>query len=152
MNEEKDYLILRTYNTVWKIDRKIYSVEGFKLLIPLSANEALYAAVSIGISILLVKVIPFYKNLHFFIKFGVVPFGLMKFLTKQKLDGKLPHKFFMDYVMYIVQPKRYSRFYPIDSDEKVKFETNITFRQRGIVNKTNSILVKENKKIWNWGK
>ncbi len=116
-NEERT-IILRTYNTVWKIDRKIYSIEGLKLLFPISINEILYLGVSILISYLLIKFIPFYNKLHFVIKYVVVPFGLMKFLTNQKLDGKLPHKFFYDYIMYKIQPKKYDRFKPIDETKK----------------------------------
>ena len=144
-NEERT-IILRTYNTVWKIDRKIYSIEGLKLLFPISINEILYLGVSILISYLLIKFIPFYNKLHFVIKYVVVPFGLMKFLTKQKLDGKLPHKFFYDYIMYKIQPKKYDRFKPIDETIKnIEFGSNITFRKNIYINETEE-LIKNNKR------
>ncbi len=134
--DDKDYVILRTFGNVWKIDRKIYSVEGLKLLMPVTPNELLYFAVSMVISIMLIKVVPFYKNLHFFIKFVIVPFGLMKFFTKQKLDGKMPLKFFYDYIVYKLGPKRYARFKPVQQPGRLRFTTCIVYRGRRIVNRT----------------
>lgn len=150
--EDKDYVVLRTYNTVWKIDRKIYSIEGLKLLFPVSINDILYFAVSVFISILLVKFLPFYNKLNYIIKYVIVPYCLMKFLTKQKLDGKLPHKFFLDYLIYLIEPKKYCRFSPInDEKKKIKFSSLIIFRNKKILNKTD-LIIKKSKTKRKWGK
>lgn len=146
-SEEREEIILRTYNTVWKIDRKIYSIEGIKLLFPVSPNEALYFAISMALSMLFIKVIPFYSNLHAVIKFILVPYGLMKFFTKLKLDGKLPHKFFVDYIVYLISPKKYARFAPIDEYKILKFSTPVVFRQQRIIDKTKSVISKNKKKV-----
>lgn len=143
--DEHEEIILRTYNKVWKIDRKIYSIEGLKLLFPISTNEAIYFIVSMTLSILLTKIIPFYNNLNGVLKYGAVPYGLMKFLTKQKLDGKLPHKFFYDYLMYLIMPKQYERFKPIDSYKLCKFATPIVYRQPKVIDKTEMIINKVKK-------
>jgi hypothetical protein len=137
---ENDEIILRTYNSVWKIDRKIYSIEGLKLLFPVSINEVVYFGISIIISILLIKFVPFFDKLNFVIKFIVVPFGLTKLLTTVKLDGKLPHKFMYDYIVFIASPKQYCRFKPIDSYKKIKFSTPILFRKSKIINKTDKAI------------
>ena len=144
--DEQEELILRTYNSVWKGERKLYSIEGIKLLFPVTMNEILYFVLSIGISILLVKIVPFYNKLHIFIKFGAVPFALMKFFTKQKLDGKLPHKFFIDYILYLVSPKKYIRFAPIEEINKAIFSSVIVYRIFKVVDKTEIVLNKVNKK------
>ncbi|MGE5629650.1 MAG: TcpE family conjugal transfer membrane protein [Caulobacteraceae bacterium] len=136
MTEEKDYVILRTYKSVWRIDQKIYSIEGLKLLFPVSPNEVLYFTVSVAISILMIKLIPLYGNLHFVIKYVMVPYGIMKFLTKQKLDGKMPHKFFVDFIIYKLNPKKYYHFRPYEAGKKIKFLSPIIFRTDKIVNKT----------------
>lgn len=142
MSAEKDYVILRTYRPVWRIDRKLYSIEGVKLLFPINPNEAMYMAVCIVISILFIKFIPMYNKLHFVIKFGLIPYGLMKFLTKQKLDGKLPHKFFYDLLVYLYNPKKYSRFEAVNNIRNVKFSTPVVYRGTEIKDKTQKALAK----------
>lgn len=144
-DDHDEVIILRTYNNVWKIDRKIYSIEGFKLLFPISPNEALYFIVSMSFSILLIKVIPFYGRLHGAIKFGLVPYAIMKFFTKQKLDGKLPHKFFFDYVVYKLSPKKYARFAPVEEFKSVRISTPIVYRTKEIIDKTEQVIKKDKK-------
>lgn len=140
MSEEKEEVILRTYNSLWKIDRKIYHIENLKLLFPVSINDGLYFIFSFGISVLASKIIPGYEKLHFIIRYGIIPYALMKILTKQKLDGKYPHKFFYDYIVYCIEPKKYERFKPIDEIKKVKFGSPIIYRTILIFNKTEEIL------------
>ena len=152
MTEEKDYVILRTYKSVWKIDQKIYSIEGLKLLFPVSPNEVLYFAVSVAISILMIKIIPFYAKLHFVIKYVLVPYGIMQFLTKQKLDGKMPHKFLIDLVKYKLSPKKYYHFRPYEAGKKLRFLSHVIFREYLAANKTKLALNAGRKvggkKIW----
>lgn len=145
---ERPAVILRTYSRVWKWPKKVYSIDTIKLLVPVEINEALYFVVSVGIAMLLVKVIPFIGKLPFMIKYGAIPFGLMKFLTKQKLDGKLPHKFFFDYLVYRFSPRKFSHFKPVENYGRVKFATPIVFRDMKIVNKTAEALKKANKKSY----
>lgn len=140
MEENKDYVILRTYNSVWYFEHKIYSIENIKLLFPVNPDEVLYFAVSVGITMLLLKVLPFLDRIPFVIKYGAIPYGLMKFFTKQKLDGKLPHKFFIDYVIFVLSPKKSARFLEIEEYKDIKFITPIVMRDIEIVNKTEEAL------------
>lgn len=143
MDNEDKYVILRTYSKAWKIDRRIYSIEGVKLWFPISTTNAFYFSISMVTSIVLINIVPFYNNLNWIIKFGLVPYLLMKFLTKQKLDGKPPHKFFIDYLVYYFGPKKYNRFSSISTYHKViKFKKNIPYRSLQAVDKTDMVLKK----------
>ncbi|MDK2919620.1 MAG: hypothetical protein PWQ37_2353 [Candidatus Petromonas sp.] len=146
--EERDYIILRSYRSVWKIERKIYSIEGIKLLFPVSPNEVLYFAVSILIAYILTKVVPFLGRAHFIFKYGLIPFGIMKFLTKQKLDGKMPHKFFFDYLIFIFSPKQIYKFKPVDKIEKAKFVTPIVMKDIEIKDRTKEALKNKEKRAF----
>ena len=110
MEKEKEYVILRTYKSVWSFERKIHSIEGLKLLIPVSINDALYFGVGLLLSLLMTKIIPLFSRINWVVRFGIIPFGLMKYLTKQKLDGKYPHKFFFDFFVYLMSPKKFYKF------------------------------------------
>ncbi len=145
MEDNRDYVILRTYRNVWKIDRKIYSLEGLKLPFPLNLNELMYFIVSIIITYIIISFIPFIGKAHFIFKYFLIPYGIMKFLTKQKLDGKYPHKYFFDMGQYLLLPKRYNRFRPVISLKKVKFISKIGYRRPIIIDKTETVL-KDSKK------
>src|SRR5690554_6892224 len=108
--EEKNYVILRTYKNVWKFERQIYSIEGIKLLFPVRPNELLYFIISLISTGLMLRFFSFMQKLPWIFKYVGIPYGMMKFLTKQKLDGKLPHKFFLDYIVYKLSPKEFVRF------------------------------------------
>ncbi|KAB3535642.1 conjugal transfer protein [Alkaliphilus pronyensis] len=148
MSERKE-VILRTYKNVWKFEREVYSVEGIKLLIPVKPNEVLYFIVSVIITFLLVKFIPFMNRIPFFLRAIAIPYGIMKFLTKQKLDGKLPHKFFIDFIIYKLSPKKYEKFRPVEElRNNIKLTTTTAFRITAFFNKTDEILrknIKSNK-------
>lgn len=130
--EEKDFVILRTYALVWNTPFKIYSIENIKLLFPINPWELLYFMVGVGISILIGKMLPF--EITFIIQYIIVPYAIMKFFTKIKLDGKMPHKFFFDYLIFKAMPKQMERFRAIKEHNKIKFVTPVVYRM-GFVRK-----------------
>jgi len=130
--EEKDFVILRTYALVWNTPFKIYSIENIKLLFPINPWELLYFMVGVGISFLIGKMLPF--EVTFIIQYIIVPYAIMKFFTKIKLDGKMPHKFFFDYLIYKAMPKQMERFRGIKENDKIKFVTPVVYRM-GFVRK-----------------
>lgn len=143
MNEKE--IILRTYSGVWKIDRKLYSLEGYKLPFPVSIVDAAYFAVSLSFLIFIYKIIPFLNGINFIIRFIAAPFALTKLLTTIKLDGKYPHKFFIDYIQFFIAPKVYSRFVPVVRyDKKIKFYDKITYNHYTSIDKT-ELLMSKNK-------
>lgn len=138
MEKEHNEIVLRTYGSVWNIDRKLYSIEGLKLPFPIILNEFIYFLISAGITILLIKIFPFLNNLNWTIKFCVIPIGIMKALTSIKLDGKPAHKFIFDYIIFFFSPKKHCKFRPIDPivNNKVKFDCTVMFKKQKIINKT----------------
>ncbi len=141
--EEKNYVILRTYKNVWKFEREIYSIEGIKLLLPVKPNEVLYFLVSVMITILIVKIVPFIDRVHFVLKYGFLPYGIMKLLTKQRLDGKLPHKFFLDYIIFKFSPGQLEHFKTVTiPKKKLCFSTPTVVKFTGFFNRTEEIISK----------
>lgn len=131
---EHEKVILRSYNRAWKYERKIYAIDKIKLIIPVSVDDATYFVVGILITMLLLKIFPFLNGLPFVFRYLLLPYGLMKFLTKKKFDGKLAHKFLIGYIEYLMLPKAFSRFEPCAEYKKGKF-TSITYRGQKVVNR-----------------
>lgn len=136
--EQSNEIILRTYGSVWNIERKLYSLDGFRLPVPIVMNECIYLAVSLVITLILMKIFPFVNNLNWTMKWLVIPIGTMKALTTIKLDGKLAHKFLYDYIIFVFSPKQYARFKPIKQlgKKKICFDYMVLFRKHVIMNKT----------------
>jgi|GEM_PF-1118621 hypothetical protein len=145
--EEERRIVLRTYNSVWKIPRKLYSIDNIKLLMPIDQDQAVYFIASGVITYFLLKILPFLGYLPFVFKYIAIPYGIMKFLTKQKLDGKMPHKFFLDYLLFKVSGSQCVRFSAVKEQKTVCFTTPIVYRMPVIVNLTGFEL---NKKESRW--
>ncbi len=135
-------IVLRTYGKMWKFERKIYAIDDVKLPIPINPDEGVYFLIGLLITIILLKVLPFLSAIPFFIKYLAIPYGLMKFLTKKKFDGKLPHKFLLGYLDYIGQPKQLARFQPAKKYKKACFAA-VIYRRTEIVNLTDMITRKK---------
>ena len=132
---EKKNNILRTYYRIWKYEKKIYAIDKIRLLIPVSVDDATYLVLGLLITMLLLKIFPFLNGIPFIIRYVLLPYGLMKFLTKKKFDGKLPHKFLLGYFEYLTLPKAFSRFESSREYKKGRF-TSVAFRGKEIVNVT----------------
>lgn len=126
MEKEKD--VLRTYSGTWKFERKIYAIDKIRLLVPINVDDAAYLILGLLITILLLKLFPFLNHIPAIIRYGLLPWGLMKFLTKKKFDGKLPHRFLLGYLEYLTLPKPFSRFENSGEYKRGRFE-KIAYRE-----------------------
>jgi hypothetical protein len=103
--------ILRPYTKLWNTPFKIYSIDNIKLLIPVNPWDAIYFLVGILFMILFDKVFPVDIPVVWYV---IIAFVIMKFITSIKLDGKKPHKYFWDLVIFqFFSYKQYERFSPI---------------------------------------
>jgi len=142
---EKDKVVLRTYNSTWKFERKIYSIDRIRLLVPINIDDAAYLIMGLLITILLLKIFPFLNHIPFIIRYVLLPWGLMKFLTKKKFDGKMPHKFLLGYLQYLTLPKAFSRFQDCREYKKGVF-TDIAWRGKEIIDMTDLLIKRKGAK------
>lgn len=138
-------VILRTYNRIWKYERKIYALDNVRLPIPINPGEAVYFIIGLFITIFLLKILTFLNVIPFILRYTLLPYGLMKFLTKKKFDGKLPHMFLKGYFEYIQLPKVISRFQPGEVYKGGQF-TQVIYRGKEIINVTETLMKKGGKK------
>lgn len=138
-------ITLKTYTNVWKFQKKIYAIDKIKLIVPINPEETIYFVISALITILLLRIFSFLNFIPFLIRYGLLPYLFMKFLTKTKLDGKMPHKFLLGYITYKTMPKKYARFQPVTEFKAGSFKTKISYRRPKIINLTQSYLKKGGK-------
>ena len=79
-----------------------------KLIVPVNPWDAVYFAIGILFSMGLDFIYP--GNILFIYKYIVIPVLIRFILTKTKLDGKKPHKFFSGFVVYLICNRPKERF------------------------------------------
>jgi hypothetical protein len=129
--EKEERVILRTYPTAWKYEKKIYAIDRMRLLVPVNPSQVFYFLIGLLITMGILKIFPFLNAIPFIFRYALIPFALMKFLTKKKFDGKLPHKFALGYIEYLLLPRSIARFQAGEQYKKGKFES-IAFRRREV--------------------
>jgi len=139
---EKDSTILRTYGKVWNHEKKIYSIDRIKLIVPINPNDLLYFAVGLVFVVVITSIIPIFAGVPFVFKYILLPFAIMKFMTKKKLDGKMPHFFLVGCISYLLLPKKISRFQAGERYGKGKF-TDVVYRGKEIVDITQEMMSKK---------
>lgn len=99
---ENNKVRLYSYNKVWKVKKKIYALHNIVLPAPVDPYDLLYFVGAIIFMVILGNNIPFIKAVPEVIRFVAMPYAIMTFLTKKKLDGKNPIKYFIGYIQYII--------------------------------------------------
>lgn len=126
--EDEKRIILYSYNKVWKFEKKVYAIYNVVLPVPIEINEFLYLILSVFINFLLGAIFPVINYIPALIRFLVLPWVIIKFLRKQKLDGKNPFKFLLAYLIYIFYTKNITieRFtvHPYKRKEEIKLNWN----------------------------
>lgn len=122
--------ILRTYNSVWKVEKVLYGIQDIPLPIPLTYRQIGFFAGGF----ILVWVLNQFPPLSL-IELGLIEYiflpGLFSwFFTKQLLDGKAPHRFFMRVIQYHLSPHFRNRYKEISSSKKpYKYASPVSYRK-----------------------
>lgn len=143
MEEKK--IILRSYTSIWKYKKKIYRFEDLKMIIPLALEDLGFFCVGLCIVLLFSKILPVFTTIPFVIRFGLIPFGLMKFLTKKTFDGKKPHRFLIGMLAFFLEPKSLARFQPIHKEKNMTF-SYVVMRREKIINIINENINKRKRR------
>lgn len=122
------------YNKAWTIENKVYSFFNWPLPVPVSPREVGYFAAVFIVMFLIGIVVPITQNLPVVIRFVAIPFGVMKFLLKKKLDGKMPLKYFAAWLQYqSTRGQCIERFQAVSGQEteKIRIEWFCSYGKEG---------------------
>jgi hypothetical protein len=112
---------IRTYTNIWKMPIKIYSIEKTKLAIPVGLYDLVLFCIW-ELFFIVLNSFEFFKGVPNTLKFFLFPFVLMKIMSVIELEGKSPHRYFFDLVLFWIIPKQYEYFRPIKKEKSLKFE------------------------------
>ncbi|AIE61708.1 conjugal transfer protein [Bacillus methanolicus] len=122
--------ILRTYNSVWKVEKVLYGIQDIPLPIPLTYRQIGFFAGGLILVWFLNKFPPLSLIDLGLIEYVFLPGLIAWFFTKQLLDGKAPHRFFLGVIRYHLSPHLYNRYKEVSITKKsYKFASPVSYRQ-----------------------
>jgi hypothetical protein len=125
---ESPRVTVSNYTKIWNLDWVIYALEGKKLPIP--ANLRI-------IGIFVVCELLFWvlgNTLLFFLPKSytlfLLPIGSTWLIAKQKLDGKMPHKWLLGMIQFWIRPKHLHRYHKFQHTKHYKYGSKVVYRTR----------------------
>ncbi|WP_026884249.1 TcpE family conjugal transfer membrane protein [Clostridium akagii] len=125
----QDRIILRSYNKMNNIEKKIYTIQNFKLPIPVNLYASIYFFIFVLLMLLIGRILPFLSIIPPILKYVLVPYIISKYMRQKKLDGKKPWKYAIDYTIYrFTKNNVYERFKQGKIPKEIRF-ANSNFRE-----------------------
>lgn len=128
---------LPVFNSVFKIEKTVYSIQGIQLPIPISYRQFAFFVSTLALMIAL-NASPLMGDLlqntpllnRYLVKFVGIPMFVAWYFTRKTLDGKAPHRFFLRYLEYLVSPRIHRRYESVDTLRSGTrgFEGTVAFR------------------------
>ena len=97
---------LKSYTSIWSVEKVIYAINDFKLPFPISFSQMGWFVCSLFTAILLADVPPLSLIEGALLKYVGIPVGLTWFMSQKTFDGKKPYRFIQTVVTYAFRSKR----------------------------------------------
>jgi hypothetical protein len=122
--------ILRTYNSVWKVEKVLYGIQDIPLPIPLTYRQIGFFTGGV-IIVWLLNHFPPLSLLHLgLIEYIFLPGLFSWFFTKQSPDGKATHRFLIRVAQYHLSPHLFNRYKEVSNVKKpYQYASLIGYRQ-----------------------
>lgn len=129
MDERKDppRVVVSNYTKIWNLDWVIYALEGKKL--PFPANLRIIATFIVVeiVWVILGKILFFLPGSY---TYFIFPFATTWLLSKQKLDGKAPHKWLYSMICYWMRPKHLHRYRRLEHNKRYVYQSKVVYRTK----------------------
>lgn len=125
----QDRIVLRSYNKINNIEKTIYTIQNWKLPIPINLYAAIYFIIFFLVMFLIKRILPFLNVIPSIIRYVMMPYFISKYMRQKKLDGKKPWKYAVDYIIYLFNRNNtYERFKMAKMPKEIRF-SNPRFRE-----------------------
>ncbi len=91
-----------SYTKVWRVEKKIYTISNISLPRPINPFDLLAFSGVVLFMLFLGRVLPFIASIPTVIRYIAIPYMVASYLTKKKLDGKNPIKYFTGCMVYFL--------------------------------------------------
>ena len=101
MEKPSEKITLYSYHKIWKIEKKIYTIQNIVLPIPIDPWELLYFGATWVVCNVIFGLLPGVSNIPVMIRSIMLPFAISKFLMTKKLDGKNPLRYMLGVITFL---------------------------------------------------
>ncbi|HYF95151.1 MAG TPA: conjugal transfer protein [Symbiobacteriaceae bacterium] len=118
---------LHTYAQVWRLERVIYQIEGISLPFAVTVQQvAIFFGTAAAMAVLS-HLVPGFAHIGLLVRYVALPALISWFLTRQRLDGKVPHRWLLSMLAYWAGPKRLNRLQPMATGERRRIQIIVGF-------------------------
>lgn len=115
---------LYSYRKVWFVEKKIYAFQNIVLPFPVNPYEILEFLAVVGIVMVMGRIFPVIQNVPVVLRYAALPYIIVKYLMKLKLDGKNPVKYFYGLIPYLLNRNFYMEHFKMHYDGFGKIKMN----------------------------
>ncbi|HYG60255.1 MAG TPA: conjugal transfer protein [Symbiobacteriaceae bacterium] len=132
MSMEPTRVRLRTYQKVWVQERVLYQIERVRLPFPISFTQmGVFGAALIAMAVL-ARLVPSLTAASPVLRYLVIPAAAAWVLTRQRLDGKPLHRWFITMIQYAAGPKQLNRLRPMErTPGRLRPRATVGYRVKG---------------------
>ncbi len=117
---EKNKKILVSYQKIYDVEQKLYTIGNFRLPQPIQMHTAIALLIVALVMVIINNIINI--PVSGLIKYGLVPYFIAKKITISKKDGKTLYKFYLSYIPYLfTKNERIERFKSCSKLKKIQF-------------------------------
>ena len=96
---------IKSYTSIWSVEKVIYAINDFQLPFPLTFSQMAWFVVSLFVVILFGELPPFNMIDGAFLKYFGIPVAFTWFVSQKTFDGKKPFGFLKSCVSFFLRPK-----------------------------------------------
>ena len=105
MENEQRKVLIYSYSKVWKVEKKIYSIQNLVLPVPVDPWQILYFLCTWFVTNVVFGVIPGFHQIPAVLRSIILPFFISKFIMTKKLDGKNPIRYAIGMIIFLAAEK-----------------------------------------------
>ena len=118
-------MVVRTYDNLWKVDKRLYRVGDYSLSRPPLYSQIAFFIVGEIITIAILAVLGQNNYDGLLIKYLGAPLGFCVFMFKVKFDGKRPDRYFKTLLRFYFSPHLLCRYEAVEVPKKYVWEGKI---------------------------
>jgi len=117
-------MIVHNYDSLWKIKKKLYSIEKIKLPIGIEYAQILYYFTGVILVSLISRILRV-GTFNFGIQYVLLPMAFAWAMTHVKLDGKNPYRFIITCILFFLHSHKLNRYQAVKKPEEYSYNCKI---------------------------
>lgn len=115
-------MTVRTYNNLWKVDKRMYRLGDYSLSRPPLYSQIAFFIVGEIITIAILAVFGANNYDGLLVKYVGAPLGFCMFMSKVKFDGKRPDRYFKSLLRFYFSPHLLCRYEAVEKPKNYVWE------------------------------